>query len=334
MVSRLFFATLLSFGVASTLCGCRRELPLLPETVAQPTVVLKGVSLSPKSPQGTDFTEFLNNVQQTGDILTWAGDWRELSNIQTGTPDVIASRASTYRYIPVIEVQFFDPSTGELLRPLDDSTKISYRNSIVDFADFYRPAYIGVGVEVNILYEKHQQEFDLFVQFYDEVYGAIKNVSPATKVFTIFQLERMKGLRGGLLGGANDTTDTEWFLLNRFPRLDLAVFTSYPGMIYRSPTEIPSRYYADISLHTTKRIAFTELGWHSEASPQGWESSESEQSQFVTVLLSAVADLDREFLVWTFMYDQDTAEPFRSMGLRRRSDGVAKLAWQTWINNR
>jgi len=29
----------------------------------------------------------------------------------------------------------------------------------------------------------------------------VKSVSPQTKVFTIFQLEQMKGLNGGLFGG-------------------------------------------------------------------------------------------------------------------------------------
>jgi len=41
-----------------------------------------------------------------------------------------------------------------------------------------------------------------------------------------------------------------------------------------------------------------------------------------------------ELVIWSFMYDQDTSEPFNSMGLRRRSDGTAKPAWEEWLKAR
>jgi hypothetical protein len=42
--------------------------------------------------------------------------------------------------------------------------------------------------------------YDEFVELFAEVYGAVKEASPETSVFTVFQLERMKGLWGGLFG--------------------------------------------------------------------------------------------------------------------------------------
>src|SRR3989344_510352 len=182
---------------------------------AQPQQTLKGVSLSPKSFQGQDFTDFFSKAKEAGSIVTWAGDWNELGS--DGGPKVVAELSKTYGYEPLIQAQFFTQSSGKLLRPLDAATKESYKQSIASFAAKYKPKYIGIGIEVNMLYEKSPAGFDEFVSFYSEVYDAVKKASPSTKVFTIFQLERMKGLHGGLFGGENDVAKAEWQLLEKFP---------------------------------------------------------------------------------------------------------------------
>jgi len=291
---------------------------------------LKGVSLSPRSFSSEDFTSFFTEAQEAGDAVMWAGDWNELSNTQSGGPVVVASLSSQYDYVPIIEAQFFTQSTGQLVRPLDETNRRAYKDAAVAFAERYKPEYLGLGIEVNILYEKSPSDFDSFVSLYSETYDAVKAVSPNTKVFTVFQLERMKGLQGGLFGGTNNPDNAQWQLLERFPKSDLVAFTTYPDLIYKSPSEIPSDYYSEIAAHTSKPIAFTEIGWHTAASPAGWESSESEQEEFVTRFFNLSSGLDKELLIWSFMYDPDTAEPFNSMGMRR-SDGTARPAWDAWV---
>lgn len=304
-----------------------------PPEAEQPSGTLKGVSLSPRSFQPDDFTDFFDKAKQTGEIVMWAGDWMELSDTSGSGPTVVAELASTYNYIPLIEAQFFTQSSGQLVRPLDHTTKQIYINNAADFAEKYKPMYLGFGIEVNVLYEKSPEDFDEFVRFYSEVYDAVKAKSPNTKVFTVFQLERMKGLHGGLFGGTNDPTNAQWSLLNRF-KSDIIAFTTYPGLIYKDPSEIPVDYYAEIKSHAAKAIAFTEIGWHSDASPAGWESSDAEQADFVATFFSLTRDLNKELVIWSFMYDPDIFEPFKSMGLRRRSDGTAKPAWDEWINSK
>lgn len=308
-----------------------KQLTEQPPRLEQPGRTLKGVSLSPKSFQPADFTDFFQKAQQTGEIVSWAGDWNELSNTQSGGSSVVASLASRYGYIPIIEAQFFTQSSGKLLRPLDNTTKQIYKNSAAAFAEKYKPKYLAFGIEVNTLYEKSPVDFDTFVQFYSGVYDAVKAKSSDTKVFTVFQLEKMKGLNGGLFGGANDPTKSQWALLDRFPKSDLIAFTTYPGLVYKSPSGIPVDYYAEIKTRTTKPVAFTEIGWHSEASPRGWESSDIEQSELVSTFFNLTKDLNKELVIWSFMYDQNTFEPFKSMGLRRRTDGTAKSAWVEWL---
>lgn len=258
----------------------------------------------------------------------WAGDWEALNAANSG-PAVVAGLASQYRYTPVIEAQFFTQSTGKLLRPMDERTRSAYKTSAAAFAQKYKLEYLGLGIEVNTLYEKSPEDFDAFAGFFSEVYDAVKVASPDTKVFTVFQLEKMKGLNGGLFGGSNNPGETQWALLAKFPKADMFAFTTYPGLIYKDPAEIPDDYYSDIRWHTEKAIAFTEMGWHTEASPAGWESSEAEQAAFVARFFDLTQNLKPRLAIWSFLYDQQTIEPFRSMGLIGK-DGTSKAAWDVW----
>jgi len=290
----------------------------------------KGVSLSPKSFSQTDFTDFFSKTKQAGDIVSWAGDWDELGNTN-GAPAVVAGLSPTYSYIPLVEAQFFTQSDGKLLRTMDIGTKQRYKDEAVSFAGKYKPKYLAIGIEVNILYEKSPQDFEDFASFYSDVYDAVKAASPGTKVFTIFQLEKMKGMGGGLFGGSNDPSKAEWSLIDRFPKSDIAAFTTYPSLVFKDPSDIPIDYYSEIRSHTDKPIAFTEIGWHSAASPAGWEGSDSKQADFVGIFFNQTKSLDGEIAVWSFLYDQNAPEPFNSMGLYR-GDGTAKPVWNAWIN--
>jgi hypothetical protein len=310
-------------------CGNRQPVISTPE---QSDGVLKGITLSPRSFQSADFTDFFKKAKQAGNFVSWAGDWKELNNTANGAK-VVAELESTYNYTPLIELQFFTQSTGRLLRPLDDSTKQAYKDSAVALVDKYKLQYLGIGIEVNTLYVKSPADFDAFVQLYENVYDAVKAKSPDTKVFTIFQLEMMKGLNGGLFGGSNEPAKAQWSLLDKFPKSDIITFTTYPSLIYGAPSEIPFDYYDEIRTHTKKSVAFTEIGWHSEADPAGWESSEAEQAEFVVTFFNRIRDLNNELAIWSFMYDQDTLAPFRSMGLHSK-DGTAKPAWSEWVSSR
>ena len=298
--------------------------PTEPPVVAPPEYPLKGVSVSPKSFEETDFVEFMKKVGQTQDVLLWAGDWMGVHT--EGAPKTFTELASQYDYVPIIEVGHYTQQSGDLLRPMNEENKKIYLDSTVAFAEKYQPEYFGIGVEINVFAEKNPADFEEFVVFYNEVYGEIKKVSPNTKVFTVFQLEKMKGLTMWEL----EESEPQWEMIDRF-NSDIVAFTTYPGLFYRDPSDIPQDHYTEIELHTTKPIAFTEIGWHSAPSPEGWESSEEEQVEFINRFFELTKGMDVEVEVWSFMYSPDIFEPFDSMGLLE-GDEETSPAFEAWTN--
>jgi hypothetical protein len=288
------------------------------------------VSLSPRSFQAGDFTSFFEQAAQMGDLVRWAGDWTQLDT-PGNAAEVVATLASTYGYQPVIALGVYNADQKRLTRPLDEATRADYIQSAVAFVEKYRPPYVSLGAEMNLVYEGAQEEFDQYVSFFEEAYDAIKAASPETVVSVGFQLEHMKGLQGGLFGGTNDPSQGQWGLLERFPKADMVTFTTYPGFIYGDPGEAPSDYYAEIASHTDKPIGFEEIGWPHAVDVPGWESSEEEQGVFVRRFFDLIEGLDVRTAVWLSMYSLPHPNTlFQTMALRR-ADGSTLPAWDAWV---
>ena len=118
--------------------------------VAYRKQLMKGVNLTPRSFQQNDFLDFFERAKQAVNIVTWAGDWNELAKIDS-SPEVLTKLAPTYNLLPLVEVTL--QSNGVLLRPLNETTKQIYKSSTIAFAEKCKPAYLGLGIEINLLYE-------------------------------------------------------------------------------------------------------------------------------------------------------------------------------------
>ena len=312
--------------------ACGGDDPVSPGPT-QPGAFRKGVSISPRTFTLPGLQEFVARAHEAGELLTWAGAWNEVNGDSSSSPSIIYTLARGEDFVPVVEAAFYNAETGRLILPLTPEVRASYKNGAAAFADRHKPPYLALGIEVNLVADNLPTDFELFVDLFSETYDAVKAVSPSTKVFTIFQLEQLKGLRGGLFGGVNDTTTARWDLLDRFPKADLIGFTSYPGLIYMDPSEIPANYYAEIASRTSKPIAITELGWSANSTIAGWESDDAEQAGFVARFFELMEPLrDRsEMVVWSFLFDQELDDPFTGIGLRR-PDGSARPAWDAWLD--
>ena len=296
----------------------------LPEESDTP---LRGVSLSPEAYTTDEFLRFFQIASDSGEFISWVGDVTNLAD-PGSAPYILYNIKDQYSFEPMIITSYFSQSSGEVLRELNESSKQQIIDILVSYVSEKDPEYLGFGVEVNIFAKSNPEGYAEFVPFYDEVYWAVKDASPTTKVFTVFQLEQMKGLDGGLFGGVNDPEQSTWETIDDFEN-DIVVFTTYPCLIYKDPAEIPDDYYSEISSYTSKHIAFSEMGWYRN-NITGWESSAQEQVEFIEFYQNATGMLPLEFSTWSFLYDPDTFVPFDSMGLLEDGEttSAALDAWK------
>ena len=313
--------------------GDLSEQPQAPEqeppqdTSPDDPVMVRGVSVSPRSAEGQDFVDFFVKAEFTGGIVTWAGDWGQLTE-EEGAPVVITELCLMYDLEPIVIATYFHQSTGKLAVTLNETVRMEYIESAAGYAEKYRPRYMGFGIEVNSFAMRNPEGYDEFVEFFGEAYAAVKEASPDTKVFTVFQLERMKGMWGGLFGESNDPDLAQWAFLDDFQKADALAFTTYPCLIFREPSEIPKDYYVELRNRTSKEVLFVEIGWFREG-PEGWESDEAEQAEFIESFLNLTSELNPSVTVWSFMYDQEAQYPFDTMGLID-TDETQMAAWEAW----
>ena len=283
---------------------------------------LKGVSLTPRNSSSEYFGEFMDIAHEAGGIVRWAADWMHLAG---ETPITITELGTRYNYSPLVEVS--PQSNGALIRELNETVKGTYLQAAVNYSIKYQPKYLGLATEINNLYEENPEDFTEFVELYNQVYDAVKAVSPDTLIYPTFQLESMKGYT---YWSTDEPGETQWWMIGEFKH-DMVGFTTYPDLIYKSPQDMPANYYSEITNYTSKPLAFTEMGWHSEASPIGWESDPDEQAEYVAQFVNLTEGINVEMMLWSFMYDPLTVEPFRSMGFYD-TDGNSRPSWEIWTN--
>ena len=288
--------------------------------------VLKGVAFSPPS---SGVQAFLQALPALGGTLDWSGDWSELGNT-SGSPYQISAMAKAQNLHLVVTVTAHrNSSPSKLLRPLDSQNLAAYLTDLDLYFAKFRPDYFGIGIEVNNLYQSDPAGYQSFVTLFAQAQAKVKQLSPNTRVFVAFQLEEMKGLNGGLRGGQNDPAKNQWQLLADFPNADLLAFTSYPFLIYHDPSQVPDNYYSEITAHTERPVAISELGWPSAPVATGWVSTAALQAQFITRFATLTQPVKPRFVLWLSAFDQPIAEPFTSIGLGA-ADGAHKPAWDTW----
>lgn len=305
---------LLLFGAACS----RPQTASNSNSTAAPSSI-RGLSLSPEAYTADGLARFFDSFPAAGSYISWAGPASDLYQTSGGA-NLVLTRAKEKGLTPIIIVS---PSEADLQS--DGDWKI-WRDGIVVFAKNSLVSYLGIGNETNKNLSPAAQQY--FAGQYQLLVEDIHRESPQTKVFTVFQLEWMKGLRGGLFGGKNDAAQAQWDLLVSFRFGDLIAFSSYPGLIYGNPRDIPEPYYTDITQHTDRPLALTELGWF-RSGPKGWESGTEEQVEFINRFFPLVDPVHPVFTLWSFLYDQAAPAPFTTMGLlpagKTNSD-----AWEAW----
>jgi hypothetical protein len=297
-----------------------------------PNGPLRGFSLSPQNYEADGFTAFFETASAHADVIERVADVLEWEEAPGSATAVVEGLAGQYGYRPISIAAIFDVADGELLRPIDDATFDRYVAAARGYAERHQPRYLGLGVEIDTQWRAHPDEFDRFVDLFAAVADAVHGASPDTLVLTVFQLERLSGMQGGLFGGENDESLAAWELIDRFPDADIIGFTTYPGLVFPSPDDIPRDYYSRLAEAAGGRpIAFTEMGWQASGDFGEYAGTPEKQTRFLERFSELIADVDVAFFVWSFLYDQATPEPFASMGLITAA-GIGRPAWKVWTD--
>jgi hypothetical protein len=208
------------------------------------------------------------------------------------------------------------------------------RAAFVGYATYvaanYEPAYMALGIEINMLYDRAPEQFDAFVSLYAEAYDAVKQQSPETKVFPTFQLEDLEGSFGTIHPPQWEVLD---FYLGKMYALAISTYP-FLGNV-RSTGDIREDYYSQLRNRFQGEILIAETGYTS-APVEGKVNvgTEQDQREFLERILEDAEGNGFTAVVWLAAVDpafvsEGATSVFRDIGLRK-SDGTNKLAWGVW----
>lgn len=176
--------------------------------------------------------------------------------------------------------------------------KRAFLNFATRSVDALRPAYLAIGIELNVLLSKNPVKWAELKDLYRSTYAALKQRYPALPIcFTTEILHYKK------LAAEARHADQEREVADLMQQSDLFAMSFYPHMSYDVPRPVPGDFL-DFARRFDKPIAVSESGMTSQdvalkAFGLTLHGSEAEQQQFTELLLQ-VATRDRYAFVINF----------------------------------
>ena len=205
----------------------------------------------------------------------------------------------------LLALDVFDPTNRARLAALpqgydgEDLSNPDLRRAFVAEAKYialnYRPAYLALGIEVNVAFERNPGRLSGVRRGVPRGLRRGEGREPEHARLPTFQYEQLLGLIPW-----EPPHVPRWELLDDFTgRLDLFAITTYPSFAYSVARKVPPLYYSQIRDHASAsnrlRLRRLLLG----ARPRGAHSSTpAEQRRFLQRLLRDADELGASLLVW------------------------------------
>jgi hypothetical protein len=313
------------------------------------TVALGFSSLSPRQTTESYISAFANAALHADAILIqrrppW-GDFMPGGSVSRETADTTLLETRLLQQYSSLKLFYaIDPTDGAVQRSRvadlppgvdaaagfnDPSLRAAFVAYVTYVAANYRPDYMAIGVEINMLYERSRPQFEAFLSLYREAYAAVRQASPATRIFPTFQLEDLQGLLG-------DVHPPHWQVIDEFAGLmDVLAISTYPFVAFDDTHRIPADYVTQLRAHFDGEIIISETGYPS-APIEGYAvaGSQEDQAAYLERLLADAEAAGVSTVFWLAAFDPEfagtgSAAIFRDTGLRM-SGGAPKLAWALW----
>ncbi len=228
--------------------------------VAPPTLFGVAGLIPPNFPDPTqdDWKDLFASFPETGTMVGVYQNWNDGPGTQGQVPDavqLIYTVAEDTPIVPIIGLGVKERTPDDGLKSTVDYDNPVERQQVIDtlvtLVEDFDVDYLLFGAEINRLLLYDPDAFDAFVALYADTYDAVKATSPATLMFTGFQLELMRG--DAFLMGDSDNRDPQWDhrSFRRTPRL-VVIHRLPPARLHR-----PRRYPRRLSLidHPAVRAA-------------------------------------------------------------------------------
>ncbi len=342
------------FSVLSCIfVGCARGDDANSRNASEPRLWL-GTNFSPRGwpseiepAAGTQYFQSHGPQGAYGNLIGYYGSWRDPGG-ESGQPTQLANMAQMAKQQFGAEAAlgfgWWDERHGPNLTSTSEPdnntwsntrTRDEFRRMVVEYCQTHQPRFVYLGNETNFYYVSlrlpaEQSQWDDWVSHFVECYDAIKAVSPQTIVFTVFQLEKMRGL--GARAGWKHAP--HWHLISDFgTRLDAVGFTTYPHVEFGSPAEVPANYYTDIAEHWSGPVIFTEISWPADPANPPYAGSDAKQSDWIERFFDLTANVDVLYVNHAFLHDPPEGTlnvAFGAAGLRNNDGSVIRPADATW----
>ncbi|MCA9738272.1 MAG: hypothetical protein R3E98_02890 [Gemmatimonadota bacterium] len=289
-----------------------------PGTPAPADTLWHGVGLSPAG-FPADFNGIETFFAEMGGLATGAvmqnGPWRD--DLVGGTDagqipaghDAVLKRAAAHGYRPVL-VFGWRSEGGNFLslpgHPANDWTNTdaaqAFQAMVVDVARTWTPPFLFLGNESDFYYAEDPVDYARWVAAYEQMYDAIKAVSPGTRVGPVFNFEHLAGA-----GGLNGWSTSNWGALDAHggDHMDVVGLTLYPFFGHARASELPGDYLSPLlSRLNGIPLAITETGWPAEDLVGGapWETGEDQQVAFLGRLDSLLSGVQVDLINWLFLH--------------------------------
>jgi hypothetical protein len=346
--SRVALAALLCAGLALSACAGGSSTRSAVDGPARSFMM--GISTLPRELNGKAYGETFDLAAANGEMVLiqrtppWA-DFLPGADVSDQTAKTTASEKDAVSSKHLRLFFAIDPTDGATGRdrlaalPVSmtgkDFSDPDVRSAFLTYAQYvalnYKPAYMALGVDMNLYSQKNKDDFENFKSLYFEAYDRVKQASAETQVTVTFQYEDLQGKLP-----TEDEHFPAWQLIKAFdPKMDVAAISTYPSFAYTTASDIPANYYRQLRGFTEKPIVIAEMGYSSAADTQGVNNgSEEEQAAFLSRALTEAQDLSMPFVIWFAGWDpayaRDTPSGmFQHIGLLHE-DGSEKPAWALW----